>query len=73
MTHKLTPAHLQRRAIVYVRQSSPTQILHNRESQLRQYNLADYARKLGFVEVETIDEDFALAQVWWTGRDFSAW
>jgi len=57
VTHKLTPAHLQRRAIVYVRQSSPTQILHNRESQLRQYNLADYARKLGFVEVETIDED----------------
>ena len=57
MTHKLTPAHLQRRAIVYVRQSSPTQILHNRESQLRQYNLADYARKLGFVEIETIDED----------------
>ncbi len=57
MTHKLTPAHLHRRAIVYVRQSSPTQILQNRESQLRQYNLADYARKLGFVEVETIDED----------------
>ena len=57
MTHKLTPAHLQRRAIVYVRQSSPTQLLHNRESQLRQYNLANYARELGFAEVETIDED----------------
>ena len=57
-----------------MRQSSPTQILHNRESQLRQYNLADYASKLGFVEVETIDEDLgALALVWWTGRDFSAW
>ena len=40
MTHKLTPAHLQRRAIVYVRQSSPTQLIHNRESQLRQYRLA---------------------------------
>jgi DNA invertase Pin-like site-specific DNA recombinase len=57
MTTKLTPAHLQRRAVVYVRQSSPTQLLQNRESQLRQYNLADYARKLGFIEVETIDED----------------
>lgn len=57
MTHKLTPAHLQRRAVIYVRQSSPTQLLQNRESQLRQYNLADYARKLGFVEVEIIDED----------------
>jgi DNA invertase Pin-like site-specific DNA recombinase len=57
MTSKLTPAHLQRRAIVYVRQSSPTQLLHNRESQLRQYNLANYAREMGFAEVETIDED----------------
>ncbi len=57
MTHKLTVAHLQRRAIIYVRQSSPTQLLQNRESQLRQYNLADYARNLGFVEVEIIDED----------------
>jgi DNA invertase Pin-like site-specific DNA recombinase len=57
VTNKLTPAHLQRRAIVYVRQSSPTQLLQNRESQLRQYNLADYARKLGFVEVDIIDED----------------
>lgn len=55
--HKLTPAHLQRRAIVYVRQSTPTQLLQNRESQLRQYRLADYARELGFAEVETIDED----------------
>jgi DNA invertase Pin-like site-specific DNA recombinase len=57
MTHKLTPAHLQRRAIVYVRQSTPTQLVQNRESQLRQYGLADYARELGFAEVETIDQD----------------
>jgi DNA invertase Pin-like site-specific DNA recombinase len=57
MTHKLTPVHLQRRAVVYVRQSTPTQLLQNRESQLRQYRLADYARELGFSEVETIDED----------------
>jgi DNA invertase Pin-like site-specific DNA recombinase len=57
MTDKLTPTHFQRRAIVYVRQSSPTQLLHNRESQVRQYNLANYARELGFAEVETIDED----------------
>ena len=57
MTNKLTPEHLQRRAIIYVRQSSVIQVLQNRESQLRQYNLAGYARELGFVEVETIDED----------------
>ena len=56
-TPKLTPAHLQRRAIVYVRQSTPTQLVQNRESQLRQRGLAGYARELGFQEVETIDED----------------
>jgi Resolvase, N terminal domain len=57
VTNKLTPEHLQRRAIVYVRQSTLIQVVKNRESQLRQYHLADYARELGFVEVETIDED----------------
>ena len=57
MTNKLTPEHLQRRAIIYVRQSTFIQVVQNRESQLRQYNLAGYAREWGFVEVETIDED----------------
>lgn len=57
MTHKLTPAHLERRALVYVRQSTPGQLIQNRESKLRQYCLADYARELGFAEVETIDDD----------------
>ncbi len=57
MTNKLTTDHLQRRAIVYVRQSTLIQVVQNRESPLRQYNLAGYARELGFVEVETIDED----------------
>jgi DNA invertase Pin-like site-specific DNA recombinase len=57
MTNKLRPEHLQRRAIVYVRQSTLLQVVKNRESQLRQYHLAEYARELGFAEVETIDED----------------
>jgi len=57
MTNKLTPDHLRRRAVVYVRQSTMIQVSQNRESQLRQYNLAGYARELGFVDVETIDED----------------
>jgi excisionase family DNA binding protein len=57
MNLKLTDEHLRRRAIVYVRQSTPAQLLHNRESQRRQYGLADYARSLGFQDVETIDDD----------------
>jgi DNA invertase Pin-like site-specific DNA recombinase len=54
---KLTPDHLQRQAIVYIRQSTPTQVLSNKESQRRQYGLADYARELGFRGVEIIDDD----------------
>jgi DNA invertase Pin-like site-specific DNA recombinase len=57
MTNKLTPEHLQRKAIVYVRQSTPAQLLMNRESRIRQYKLADYAAELGFSQVETIGDD----------------
>jgi DNA invertase Pin-like site-specific DNA recombinase len=57
MTNKLTPEHLQRRATIYVRQSTPAQLLLNRESRIRQYKLADYAAELGFSQVETIDDD----------------
>src|SRR5581483_6498769 len=54
---KVTADHLTRRAIVYIRQSSPVQVACNLESQRRQYALADQARQLGFQKVEVIDED----------------
>jgi len=54
---KLTSDHLKRRAIVYIRQSSPIQVANNLESQRRQYALADQARQLGFQQVDVIDED----------------
>jgi DNA invertase Pin-like site-specific DNA recombinase len=54
---KISDLHLQRRAVVYVRQSTLTQLQHNLESQRRQYGLAGYARDLGFAAVETVDED----------------
>ena len=57
MNPKVSPDHLKRRAIVYIRQSSPGQVIHNQESQRRQYGLADHARQLGFQQVEVIDED----------------
>ena len=57
MNPKITTDHLNRRAIVYIRQSSPGQVIHNQESQRRQYGLADHARSLGFQQVEIIDED----------------
>ena len=54
---KITPEHLARGAFVYVRQSTPDQLLHNHESRRRQYALADRARQLGWQEVVVIDDD----------------
>ena len=44
---KITAEHLARTAYVYIRQSTPDQLVHNKESQRRQYALADRARQLG--------------------------
>ena len=57
MNPKLTPDRLRRRAVVYVRQSSPGQVLHHQESQRRQYGLLDRARELGFQDVVASDDD----------------
>ena len=55
--NKIGADHLTRRAYVYIRQSTLDQVHNNRESQRRQYGLADRARELGWQEVEVIDED----------------
>jgi DNA invertase Pin-like site-specific DNA recombinase len=44
---KITAEHLQRNAYVYIRQSTPDQLVHNLESQRRQYALAARAKQLG--------------------------
>jgi len=54
---KITSEHLARSAIVYVRQSTVDQLVHNLESQRRQYALGDRARTLGWANVQVIDED----------------
>jgi DNA invertase Pin-like site-specific DNA recombinase len=54
----LLPATLlQRKAVVYVRQSTPQQVQSNLESQRRQYELVEVARRRGFASVEVIDDD----------------
>ena len=57
--HKIEADHLQRKACVYVRQSSVFQVEHHRESTERQYSLRDRALELGWApdDVEVIDED----------------
>jgi DNA invertase Pin-like site-specific DNA recombinase len=56
---KIVPTHLEKLAIVYVRQSSPNQVLKHRESTARQYNFAEQAVAFGWPRdrVLTIDED----------------
>ncbi len=58
---KIKPTHLDRCAYVYVRQSTATQVEHNRESTRRQYKLAERATDLGWPKerVKVIDEDLA--------------
>lgn len=57
MHAKITVEHLARSALVYVRQSTMSQVLGNLESQKRQYQMAEAARDMGFAEVRVIDED----------------
>ena len=57
MSEKIKPQHVSRKAILYVRQSSPYQVMNNLESQKLQYAMEAHLRSLGWSEVEIIDED----------------
>jgi len=60
---KIKPSHTQRAAYIYIRQSTPGQVEHNRESTARQYGLADRACQLGWSreQVVIVDEDLGLS------------
>jgi DNA invertase Pin-like site-specific DNA recombinase len=59
----VTPAHLSRKALIYIRQSTPQQVLSNQESLRLQYALKQRALNLGWpVEaVEVIDTDLGIS------------
>jgi DNA invertase Pin-like site-specific DNA recombinase len=57
MNPKLTPERLARKAIVYVRQSKPSQLIHHQESTRLQFSLQDRARTLGFQRIVVVDDD----------------
>ena len=56
---KVTAAHLSRTALLYVRQSSLKQVIHNTESAIRQYDLRGKAISLGWAadQITVIDID----------------
>ena len=57
ISDKVRPHHLERKALLYVRQSSAHQVLHNRESSALQYAMRDRLMALGWSEIEVIDDD----------------
>jgi DNA invertase Pin-like site-specific DNA recombinase len=57
MSDKIRPHHLERKAILYIRQSSAYQVIHNLESQKLQYAMQKHLQQLGWREVEVVDED----------------
>src|SRR6266446_3434561 len=57
ISDKVRPHHLERKALLYVRQSSAHQVLHNRESSTLQYAMRDRLTALGWSEIEVIDDD----------------
>lgn len=58
-SESIQPRHLDRKAMIYVRQSSPNQVITNKESQRMQYALRERAVGLGWHERDThvIDAD----------------
>lgn len=54
---KITAEHLDRKACVYVRQSTPDQLKNNKESRSLQYALRGRAVELGWQDAMIIDED----------------
>jgi DNA invertase Pin-like site-specific DNA recombinase len=57
MSAKITPDHLARGAVVYVRQSTLGQVVEHTESKRRQYALVESAGSNGFIPVTVIDDD----------------
>jgi hypothetical protein len=57
------PTHLARRAVVYIRQSTPHQVVSNQESLRLQYALGERAHELGWhqADIDLIDADLGLS------------
>src|SRR5262245_47417611 len=58
----ITPQHLTRKAVIYIRQSTPHQVVSHQESLRLQYALGERARQLGWPNeaIDIIDEDLGL-------------
>ena len=68
---KIRPEHLDRHALIYVRQSTPMQVRDHTASAARQYDLARCAHRFGWPEphIQVIDQDQGLSGASSLGRD----
>jgi len=57
MSEKIQAHHLERKAVLYIRQSTAFQVQNNLESQKLQYGMETRLRELGWRDIEVIDED----------------
>ncbi len=67
-SEKIGAQHRARKAVLYVRQSSAHQVLHNRESQVLQYAMRSRLAQLGWSQIEVIDEDLGCSAAGGTVR-----
>src|SRR5437899_4371651 len=68
---KIRPAHLERQAFIYVRQSTLLQVREHTASTARQYDLVQRARDLGWAQehITVVDQDQGHSGASTTGRD----
>src|ERR1700691_5316780 len=71
MNPKIQEQHRRKPAYIYLRQSTPGQVLHHRESTERQYALREKARELGWSEslIRTLDQDLGKTGTEMTRRE----
>lgn len=75
MTFKITKAHLDKPAYIYIRQSSMNQVRNHQQSTERQYGLRDKALELGWPPemIRILDGDLGVSGAQVTGRrDFQS-
>ena len=73
MNPKLTPERLLRKAVVYIRQSKPSQLIHNQESTRLQLSLDDRARWVSSESWSSMTIWGARVRVWSIVLDSNAW
>jgi DNA invertase Pin-like site-specific DNA recombinase len=71
MNPKITEQHRRKPAYVYLRQSTPGQVRHHRESTERQYALREKAQELGWNQavIHVLDHDLGISGAQMAGRE----